>query len=305
MNISSYIYESTEYTPPILIEVEDLLSQLKEKPSSTSITNRIEQLLEKFTKIKNIAFEVKKGFSNATIHVVHKKTFSTSIIRSIRDIFGTSYKKKIESSTKLVKLNKVEESARHIKFIQITMGLKYLKDPKRCMGIILHEIGHAFQRTSGLIDLLVTYHQMGFKGLKFTYITMLGLVLTAPLITSPLIAPLILFSLIGVDQSVMRGLGETGEFAADNYATKYGYGDELVKEFYKDKKRKKKHVENLDAFRKLIYYFDVAQKEILSPDEHPSNKRRIQNIKNRMEKEYSKIYPDIPKDITKIFNEMD
>ncbi len=164
----------------------------------------------------------------------------------------------------------------------------------------MHEIGHAFQRTSGLIDKL--YYMQEKK--EVLYLSMIGLILLSPIFLTSGLAQLIVFILIGYNQCIMRGIGKIQELSSDNYAVKYGYGDELVKSLYRYYKEDNKENKRVTFFKKILFYLNKIKDEIFYPEDHPSDKRRIQNIKKRIEKEYIKLYPNLSKEISKIFDEM-
>ncbi len=96
------ILKTSEYVPSILLELEEAIDRLREKPNSSSIIKRIEGIIKKFTKIKKVYFSV---YTSNTIEIftTYKDSFSRSIVRGIRDIFGNRYKKKIENPEKIKK----------------------------------------------------------------------------------------------------------------------------------------------------------------------------------------------------------
>jgi len=178
------------------------------------------------------------------------------------------------------------------RIICITTGLQKLLTQREIMGVMLHEAWH--------VKDLHVYKQFMYKVPLFYLIAMsmftVGLISGIPILG--IIFAIIMFNTYEIPYNII--MGRRHEKAADSYAAKMGYGNELVSALKKLEKWYKSKVKNQPCGKVC----QLANKIGDAIDEHPPIKNRIENIlkskelaKLVMKKSYIKILKFVKKGI--------
>jgi len=151
--------------------------------------------------------------------------------------------------------------------IFVTTGLMKLLNEKEIDAIMLHE---AYHNKSMHI-----YKGLAYK-YTFYYIAVGVVIAAGPLVTlAPVAVALVIFLMMKVSEIAYNvTVAKRQEYNADSYAAKKGYGKYLISAFVKLEKHIKKLMqkETCGTMCKLVNKIDDAL------DEHPSDKKRIENI---------------------------
>ena len=267
------IFEVSRVRSPILKETESIFDLIRRDPNNLSNLKSLQNNLKKFTGIKKVVLSVNTDSFEAAILPVYMRTLP----RIARD-----NPKSINS----------DNAKKHIKAIYIILGKKLIAEfpPKQLTAIVLHELGHVYQHTSNLGLILPNLINIIAKGgvqdvdeLKEK--SLIRRVLTIPLITA----------LFPLSRSLTFS-DHMEELKSDEYATKYGYGDELTRVFYRFSKWSgEKRSSN------WIGRVWSNMKKLFSLSSHPKDSDRICSIIKKMKSEYKKTYPTLSKQITAIY----
>lgn len=176
------------------------------------------------------------------------------------------------------------------RIICITSGLLKLLNEREVMGVMLHEAYH--------VKDLHVYKQFLYKAPLFALLIMITLsmvITTGPSVLGYMLS-LIMFKTYKIPYQII--MGRRHEQAADSYAAKMGYGDELVSSLNKLEKWYRSKIKNQPC-DKICQIVNKINEAI---DEHPPIKNRIENIlkskelpKLVMKKSYIKILKFIKK----------
>lgn len=295
----SCIYEASEYRPQILRDMEDVLSEMKKTPKSKKLRIQLSKLISKFTNIDTVILSIKPKWFNASVLPVYKKSLPKEFLSALKEVVGKEHKRKI-SASRISVVNKVEESAKNISHIYVIIGDELISHctPQQMVAVILHELGHVFARTSNwpnFLPILAKKLLMFGSGVTF----LLRLISNIP----PVVLYITMFiTIMGVHG--LTFLDRIGEYRADNFAAKYGYGDELVKLIYSIDARRKNNDKKRSFFIRIISMIYKFFETTFDPPEHPSDESRINNLKKRIEKEFKELYPEMDNELTAIFAEM-
>jgi Zn-dependent protease with chaperone function len=178
------------------------------------------------------------------------------------------------------------------RIICITSGLMKLLNSREVMGVMLHEAWH--------VKDLHVYKQFIYKFPFFYLIAMsmfaVGLITGIPILGT--IFALIMFNIYDIPYKII--MGRKHERAADSYAAKMGYGDELISALNKLEKWYRSKVKSQPCGKVCQFTNKIGE----AIDEHPPLKNRIENIlkskelaKLAMKKSYIKILKFIKKGI--------
>ena len=160
------------------------------------------------------------------------------------------------------------------KHIFVTTELLNILNADEVDSILLHEVYHSSKKH--------TYKQLAYKYPLFYLIAFIGstfAVTGSPIFFSLGLLAMFITNKIGdivYDISVSRRM----EFNADSYATKYGYGKQLISSFDKLKKWAINNSKNqhCDKWCKIINKLDRAI------DKHPAKQKRVENILKQTKK---------------------
>ena len=272
------VFEVARSRPAELKQMEKTIEKLSDTKFGSK--ERLENLkklaseISKFSKVKRVTVKMKKKYPNVTV------------LTHYNNLLPELYNKKI----------KPEESYKYIKSFHIVIGEELFKlfTSKELVSVLLHELGHVFQHTSGLGAILPTLlkklTKLGFIVGGLTNILSGGTLGVA-------LAPLVLLTF-----ALSRSLTfaeHMEELNADDYSVKYGYGDELAKAFNKfikagfDKKVRRPK----NWLGRIVRFF----RKIFTLSSHPDTSDRICEIIRKMKEEHKKQYPKLSKEISTIY----
>ena len=248
------------------------------------------QQIKDFTKIRNVVLFFDDEF-NLGVVTKYKNAKILSIVKSFFEMFKRG--KMIIRNKTLPALMSVDESADAIDIVYIFIGKPMMKalTPKELVAVVLHELGHVYSTTSSIPGNILLF---------------LKTVLLKPIqinsSVSDWIFSKIVFLYTMIVSVLIHGITFTqhiGEYQADNFALRYGYGDELVlalNKFYKIEKVNKKNIATSKIFiKKIIDAFlriFTTSKDETSESPHPDTKTRIEKLESQIFGEYKKTYPN-------------
>jgi hypothetical protein len=284
------IFEVSPYRSDILKKIDYNFSQIKKNSKDLTIRKELSENIKNFTNIDNIVITIKPKFMNAAVIPVYNRLFSTRIFSSL---------KKYETTEDLTALQTVEESSKYIRKIYILLGQDLIDEfsSRQLTAILLHEFGHCFTHTSNtpfiLLKILsVTSDLISHKILLSIPITSLTTSISLPIQLSLLVS-IILFS------KSLTFFEHKGEYKADQFAIKYGYGDEMIKVLNFYHKSDTKSVIGKSWYSKLGNFISG----ILTVSTHPASSSRIKSIHDQLTKDYKKMYPEISTELNIILTQ--
>ncbi|MFW6247161.1 MAG: M48 family metalloprotease [bacterium] len=279
-------YEVSQKAPKELQELSAKFKQLKDylKNDIYNETKKIEveitDILRRFTGIKNLEFQVYFRFSN------------TIVLINYKNLVKFYSKNKNETPTRVIK-----ENPEHIEKCRILMGDEDIKKftPDECVAILLHEFGHIYAHKSKFPFIFKTYAQilLGTSGVGITFSYILNLITNA-------YSPAAYLPYIGIIVALTRSLSfydHMGEYNADKFAVKYGYGDEIFSVIRQSQLKTTKPKER----KKTLSY---AIKKLLNFQTHPYDTDRLCKIAKDMQKEYTEMYPKLSQHIKNVVGKL-
>ena len=259
--IQQTLYEVSPYRESVLKEIDNAFYKLKNDKNNIQNKRELVKLIKKFTGIDHIFFSIKKDMINAYVIPIYKGIlFKTKNLKTIKKLLEDDKKKNV-----------------YIDKIYIVFGDKLIDkfSPRELTSILLHELGHVYQHSSHLFDVLKKTINFGSIFLTLSLVGILP-------------ALLMMRSLTFLDHF--------DEYDADKFTIKYGYGDETIKVLNKLNflKNKKRSYDVRDIFLNLI--------KIIIGSTHPSNSKRICKVAKESFKKYKNLYPKQSKELTVILN---
>ena len=282
--------EVSEFAPKKLREMERTFAVLKKSSNNKSARLQLLKQIKEFTKIQNVVLFFDDDFNFAVIPK-YKDVEILGIAKAFLTMFSEENSPLMNK--KLRKLNSVEESSEAIEIIYIYIGKPMLKmlTPSELVAVVLHELGHVYATTSHLPGNLAYF----FK--KILLAPLKSKILSEDVILSRL---LFLYSMtISILVHGITFTQHVGEYKADNFALKYGYGDEMIsalnkfhtieKIFRKTKPKARTFLKRIVELFWKIFTIDDDEKR---KQPHPETMKRIEKLESQMFNEYKKIYPN-------------
>ena len=284
------LQEVSQYAPESLLRIEKIISKFQQSINDKKIRIKLINELEQFFKIK--IFLMTNNEFNAAVIPQYKTIVYRNIIKDIKKNLD-SKQSKIKPS-RLKSLTSIDESSKYIDFVYLFLGkpLIFSLKPKEILAIILHEMGHIFYLTSNL---------------NRRVILVLKSIMSKSLIIGPVINYFlysfisfqILIASIVLAILMIRGLtflDHMDENFADNYALKYGYGDDLIFslrkiEMYTKTKRSNKIKRITDVFKIIVNFF-LSINRVIYPSDHPTIQKRVENLEQQIFNRFKEIYPN-------------
>ena len=284
--LEDLIYLSNSFTPIIeiaidppkkLITLEKVLDQYADPKSDfKELNKKISKILSDFTKTK-IKFKMSKS------------DIGTAYIFPIYQLSN--------SATQLKKTN-VLESLVHINnaTIVVDYNLFYKKakmNSAEIIGILLHEIGHLTYHTSFVPNLLkslskVTLRLSSIANMAATILHLL-----------PRQLSVIIGSTVLLCSRTLSFFDHKEEYKCDQYAVKYGYGDELASAFIKLKEHQSgQKTSKRTILNRILNYVQT----IFNISTHPTDINRICELSKTIQNQYVKDYPFLDKKLIKKLN---
>jgi hypothetical protein len=271
------VFEVSRSRPPELKRIDALFDQIRrEKLGSSARLNLLRQLgkeISIFTGVKKVIVGTKKDYFNAMV------------ITNYNNLLPELFKKKITP----------EESYKYIKSFYVIYGDKmYDQFPSRQLtAILLHEIGHIYQHTSTLGQVLP---KLANKSSKITQILASIITLGSGGATASITVPL-WAATFALSRTLTFG-DHARELDADDFAAKYGYADEMAKAFYKFNKLSGRTERQPNTWLGKVGKFIG---KFFTFSTHPSDPDRICGLIEKMKTEYKKQYPKMSKEISTIY----
>ncbi len=292
------LLEASSYRSKILKKLDIAFKNLKKNHKSVKNKKKIEELIKEFTDIKKINIILKEHWWNFSIIPIYSETIVETFFHGMLRVAANKLPQTIDEK-KLTKLKKAEESSKYIDKIYVIIGIPMLIDfsSKQFTAMFLHDIAHVFYRTSNWSSVIPTIGKAIRRVILPSLFVSKFIIKLPIMITSPIAFSFIL----GIHG--LSFIDTLGEKNADNYTTKYGYGDELVKIEYSLYKMGKIRKKRTGKFKLLFKIWGLLEK-IFTPDLSPSDYKRLKNLKNKITDEYTKLYPDLSKEIKLIFQDI-
>lgn len=263
---------------PILKDIEKLFDIIRKKiikkEKLKDDIKSLESKISEFTKIEHVNIRIKKNIYNAGIIPVYKMDIGEKV--NLKDIF---LKEEVRDT--------IIDSTKYIKKIIIIFGDDIIKSltSSELVAVLLHEVGHLFQHTSSLptiISRLVKF----ISGLSLA-----KSIIMLPFFSGMVIAPISIA--LFLTSRTLTFIEHKSEFNADNYASKYGYGDEMIKVNNKFRNFTNEHENKKSVFRK-IYDFIIG---LILPSTHPSDSKRMCLQLENIKKNYKENYPEFDEEL--------
>lgn len=302
-NGNQIFFESSIYTPNLLKELEKTIDQMKNNLSNREARQKFIELLTQITGVKHIVLLLKPDF-NAGISPIYKNSLPKKLSKIFTEVIGKLYTKRVDPIL-LKEMQQLFEKSDQIDHIYLFLGKDLLKKltSAEIVAVLLHEFGHMYSRTSNIPFLI---HRL-FKNILIN-VPIVNTVLFLNKLISPEIFMLIL-TLYILNIHGMSFVDRIGEYTSDEYAVRYGYGDELISLFQKFKDERNRP---LNKKQTLISEFQYWIKQIIdllffifTPGEHPDVDKRIETIRNLMKTRYKKIYPERADEVDLIIDDIE
>lgn len=287
-DIEDVVFEASQYRSEYLKYIDEDFAKLKQNIKSTTVINSLVKHIEAFTGINNVVFSVKSDYDNAFVVPKYNKIISFDLIQIFKDF---------QAGKKLRRLETVEEPTKYIDKIYIIFGKKLINNfsPRELTAILLHELGHSFIHTSNMPLILI-----GLLRKVFITIGFIPKVILLPLIGLAWIHAFILTAACFIVCRSLTFLEHRGEYKADQFAAKYGYGDEIIRVLYKLHGVKQNEESKKSWLKKVLNYLI----KIFIPSTHPKETERILQVSDEMLSEYKKMYPKLSKELTIILSDI-
>ena len=282
--------EVSEFAPKKLREMEATFAALKKSSNNKAARLKLLQQIKDVTKIHDVVIFIDNNL-NLGVVIKYKNSELLSLLKSFAVMF--SEEKHPLSNKKLRKMESFEESSDSIEIVYLFIGKPMLKllTPQELVAVLLHELGHVYSTTSDIPNNIMF---------------LLKTILVKPLLNAESIKDRLLSKLIFLYSMLVslfvRGITFTqhiGEYQADNFALKYGYGDDLItalNKFKINEKIKQNTTSRAKSFMKqLIQIFlkiftPTSDEKSAMP--HPEVENRIDKLEKQMFEEYKKTYPN-------------
>ena len=282
--------EVSEFAPKKLREMEETFSLLKKSHNNKAARLKLLQQVKEITKIHDVVIFIDNEL-NLGVVTKYKNSELLNLLKSFTVMF--SKEKRPISNRNLRKMDAFEESSEAIEIIYLFIGKPMLKllTPQELVAVLLHELGHVYSTTSDIPNNIMLL----LKTLLIRPI--LDIESTKDRILSKLV---FLYSML--ISLFVRGITFTqhiGEYQADNFALKYGYGDDLVTALNKFKTKEKvgksKSIKTNSFMKQLLQIFlkiftPTSDEKSMMP--HPEVETRIDKLEKQMFEEYKKTYPN-------------
>jgi Zn-dependent protease with chaperone function len=227
---------------------------------------------------------------------VYNRQLSLDVIDILKDYKPTE-EKRVET---------VEEPSDYIKKIYIIIGVEamHVWTPRELTAIMLHELGHVFIHTANLPGIIIGIVKKIVAASIPTRIAAGAVLQYLGYLTGSLISISTFFSigvlLFFVSHS-LTFLEHRTEYKADQFAAKYGYGDEMIKALYKIHHIEVKKIEQTPWYKKILKA--LWEFFIYAPD-HPPSSKRIERLSDDIEESYKQMYPKLSKELNIIISDI-
>jgi len=274
------IFEVSKNAPKILKKLEQVFGEyLEPKANFKAINKKAGLILSGFADAKITFSMTKQDIGTAYVYPHYSLSTDSSVRTDI----------------------KIFENLKHIKKADIVVDYKlFYKQlkltPPELVGIILHELGHLSYHTSFVPNLFKNLLRLTLSvAAKLNFVA--WLLKALPTQSVRLIGITILLC-----SRTLSVFEHKEEYKCDQYAVKYGYGDELASAFIKLKEfTSGKYTSKRNIFSKMFNYVS----SIFNTSTHPSDINRICRLSKAVQKDYHADYPFLKKTLSSKLNLID
>jgi len=282
------LYEVSPYRSEILKMIDQDFADLKKDMKDHKIIKSIVAHIKEFTGVNNVVFSIKSNYDNGFVVPVYNRQISLDMFELFKDFAADKNIRQLET---------IEETSKYIKKIYIVFGSILVRDftAHELTAILLHELGHCFTYTANMPGKLINLLRK-----IFTVIGLMPKVILIPLISLSLIHVFLISVVSLIICRSLTFLEHRAEYKADQFAAKYGYGDEIIKVLYKVQKIREDAWSKVSWFKKALNFII----QFFIPKTHPVENKRIIETSEKMLLDYKKLYPKVSKELTIIFNDI-
>jgi hypothetical protein len=282
------LYEVSPYRSEILKMIDQDFADLKKDMKDHKIIKSIVAHIKEFTGVNNVVFSIKSNYDNGFVVPVYNRQISLDMFELFKDFAADKNIRQLET---------IEETSKYIKKIYIVFGSILVRDftARELTAILLHELGHCFTYTANMPGKLINLLRK-----IFTVIGLMPKVILIPLISLSLIHVFLISVVSLIICRSLTFLEHRAEYKADQFAAKYGYGDEIIKVLYKVQKIREDAWSKVSWFKKALNFII----QFFIPKTHPVENKRIIETSEKMLLDYKKLYPKVSKELTIIFNDI-
>ena len=286
VEILDLVFEVSHYRSEILSEVDRCFAKLKKDNKDLAAKKELIEKIKNFSGVKNVILTLKKDYTNAAVIPIYNQSISLDLVNLLKNF---------ESGENLKNLTVIEEPSKYIDKIYLIIGLDLINmfSPKELTSILLHEFGHVYTYTSNLPRILLALFQK--------FIGLVGTVLKVPLFLFFSVPAYMIASIVVITLSrSLTFLEHKSEYRADQFAIKYGYGDEFISVLHK-LHNKHVEIENKKAWYQKLFDFI---NQLFVPSSHPTSAKRIEEMSGKILDEYKKLYPKLDTELNIILNDI-
>jgi hypothetical protein len=276
------LLEVAQERSSILRQIDGDFDKLKINIGDVDAKNKLVQHIKEFTGIEKVVVFVKKSTADSWIIPIYKNTFVLDMGKLIKQ------KKEPEANLQVADA----DLSKYIDSVYICFGKKIIDkcSSRQMTAILLHELGHAYAHSGNYAHYIWWLSDKVRAASNFV------------LDWFHLPGAIFLIGSLMIVSRTLTFFEHAGEYKADNYAVKYGYGDELAKVLFKFhleiEASKKKHNES------LLYKMIASMANLVFTRQHPEDKTRICALMNNIFTKYKDIYKIDDKELTIIFSSL-
>ena len=299
------LLEVSQFAPRKLQRIERVFRRFKEKEINiTQFRKELAATIHEVTGIKQVVVFSDNNL-NAAVVPIYNRLMPSNIFRVFHEL-GVGANLDALPPDQLKKLKKIC-APDSIEVIYIIVGNPMVArfTPEQLTAVMLHELGHVFSRTSALpFFIFHTFRELFRMSFPISIFT------AALFRVKELIPWITLLYFVGINGFAF--VDKLGEYEADSFATKYGYGKEIMEvnkifheEYFGAAQAKQKSRSIWEFTKSLLKQIVSWLLDLMFPGEHPSSKNRMKRIKDEIENKYKSIYPDQKEFFAAIFNDIE
>jgi len=280
-------FEASPYRSDFLKDIDNDFAVLKKEKSIKNIKT-LSNHIKDFTGIKKVTISIKSNYENAFVVPIYNQQLSLDVINLFKDY---------ETNKNIRKLDIVEEPAKYIESIYIIFGdgIVSMFSPRELTAILLHELGHSFTHTANMPTIII-----GLLRKVIITIELIPKIILIPLISLSIIQAFFITAVCFIVCRSLTFLEHRGEYKADQFAAKYGYGDEMIKVLYQFNLIQEDVLSKFSWWKKVLFFIT----RFFIPSSHPKSTKRMLELSDKMLDDYKKMYPKVSKELTIILSDL-